>query len=887
MLPRIGDGWAAGARSCEEGGSAWAVGRLAVFDPEVPVVRHDDVRLRWHRTTLDGRTAFYGEAGDGPPVVFLHGWGLTARSYARALPTLAATGARVIAPALPGFGRSEPLPGEYTFEKLANWVDELLEHVGVEEPAALVGHSFGGAVATATAWYHPDRAPGRRPRQLGGWLGLEDRDEGRAAARRPADLGLGVAAAGRVPPSRLPPGAAGRGPRRGRQRAGQPGRRLAGRRARPDRRPARRARDARRAGAAGVDPVGGGGHGRPRGDVPRHVRGGRRAGRHRPRRRPLLVARGSRGVRRAGHQLAVGAAHPDRPHRRPRPTRAATARARARATHRWTSPRERTGHLGAGRDPGGRRPGARGRRDRRRRCGRALRRRHAPGRARRRHRRQGGRRRRLRLVPLGPGRDGRRHQPRRRPGDARRRHHPCRRRAVRPDRRRGAHPRGTGPRPDPARARGRLRPAPRAAGVHRSPGSRPRPGGRPAGAPVRPPRGRHRRRARPGAPRRRGPAGHPARGGRDRAGDDGRRTGHRVWVLHDGQLVGVSARAVLLATGGCGGLYAATTNPAHATADGLALAAGVGAALRDLEFVQFHPTGLAVPGTWRFLLTEALRGAGATLHHPEHGGRFLPGPAPGRRARPAARGRQGDPGPARGPGVARRDPPQRGGVRPGVPDGPRRCPPPRVRPRQRAGAGHAGRALPGGWVRTDLHARTSVVGLYAAGEVASTGVHGANRMAGNSLSEALVFGARAATTIADELPAADLPLGAARTATDRTSVGEQDLGALRRELRRRMLEGAGPVRDAAGSRRSRGGWPRSPPRTPAADATRSSSATPSPLPGSSSGRHGSARSPGGATTARTTRRRTRPGPVSTSSSPGRPRGSALSGRPRGPRARGR
>jgi pimeloyl-ACP methyl ester carboxylesterase len=122
------------------------------------VARHPDVRLRWHRTTLDGRLAVYGEAGDGPPVVFLHGWGLSARSYAQALPLIAAGGARVIAPALPGFGRSDALPGEYTFEKLANWVDELLEHVGVEEPAALVGHSFGGGVATATAWYHEQRA---------------------------------------------------------------------------------------------------------------------------------------------------------------------------------------------------------------------------------------------------------------------------------------------------------------------------------------------------------------------------------------------------------------------------------------------------------------------------------------------------------------------------------------------------------------------------------------------------------------------------------------------------------------------------------------------------------------------------------------------------------
>lgn len=125
---------------------------------EVLVARKPDDRLRWHRTTLDGRTAVYGEAGDGPPVVFLHGWGLTARSYAKALPMIAATGARVLAPALPGFGRSDALPGEYTFEKLARWVDALLEHADVDEPAAFVGHSFGGGVATATAWHYPDRA---------------------------------------------------------------------------------------------------------------------------------------------------------------------------------------------------------------------------------------------------------------------------------------------------------------------------------------------------------------------------------------------------------------------------------------------------------------------------------------------------------------------------------------------------------------------------------------------------------------------------------------------------------------------------------------------------------------------------------------------------------
>lgn len=123
--------------------------------PRVPQDRRHDVR--WHRTTLDGRVAFYGEAGDGPPVVFLHGWGLSARSYAKAWPRVVRAGARVVAPALPGFGKSDPLPGELTFEKLAHWTDQLLDHLGVDEPAFLVGHSFGGGVATATAWHHPER----------------------------------------------------------------------------------------------------------------------------------------------------------------------------------------------------------------------------------------------------------------------------------------------------------------------------------------------------------------------------------------------------------------------------------------------------------------------------------------------------------------------------------------------------------------------------------------------------------------------------------------------------------------------------------------------------------------------------------------------------------
>lgn len=90
-------------------------------------------------------------------MVFLHGWGVSSRAYAKLLPSLADAGARVIAPALPGFGKSDPLPGRLTWERLANWLDELLEHAAVDQPAFLVGHSLGGGVATMTAWHHPHR----------------------------------------------------------------------------------------------------------------------------------------------------------------------------------------------------------------------------------------------------------------------------------------------------------------------------------------------------------------------------------------------------------------------------------------------------------------------------------------------------------------------------------------------------------------------------------------------------------------------------------------------------------------------------------------------------------------------------------------------------------
>ena len=216
---------------------------------------------------------------------------------------------------------------------------------------------------------------------------------------------------------------------------------------------------------------------------------------------------------------------------------------------------------------------------------------------------------------------------------------------------------------------------------------------------------------------------------------------------HDGDdLRECEAAAVLLATGGAGQVYSDTTNPAIATGDGICLAWRAEARVADLEFVQFHPTALAVPGAPRFLLSEALRGEGAWLVNAD-GERFMPryeraGELASRdlvsRAIVKEVARTGNPvylsmqhlDPAwvhqRFPTIAAachaagfdlaHDP---------IPVGP------------------AAHYLMGG-VETDIWGRTTLSGLYAAGEVACTGVHGANRLASNSLLEGLVFGARAA-----------------------------------------------------------------------------------------------------------------------------------------------
>ena len=229
---------------------------------------------------------------------------------------------------------------------------------------------------------------------------------------------------------------------------------------------------------------------------------------------------------------------------------------------------------------------------------------------------------------------------------------------------------------------------------------------------------------------------------------DGACVGAR-YLQDDGSIGEAYAGAVLLATGGAGHVFRETTNPPVATGDGVAMAFRAGAAVADLEFVQFHPTALSVEGQPRFLLSEALRGEGARLLN--HLGepfmsRYEPGgdlAARDRVSRGIARERQRTGAPVF-LSLQHLDPNYVHERFPLISEACRRAGLDLAR--DPVPVGPAAHYVMGG-VQTDLDGRTTIRGLFAAGEVACTGVHGANRLASNSLLEGLVFGARAGRAI--------------------------------------------------------------------------------------------------------------------------------------------
>ena len=226
----------------------------------------------------------------------------------------------------------------------------------------------------------------------------------------------------------------------------------------------------------------------------------------------------------------------------------------------------------------------------------------------------------------------------------------------------------------------------------------------------------------------------------------------------DGATREVRAAATLLATGGAGQVFRETTNPAVATGDGIALAFHAGARVADLEFVQFHPTALNRAGAPRFLISEALRGEGARLVN-DRGDGFMTRYHPDGDLAPrdvVARGIARESEETGGPvflTLTHLDPDY---VRRRFPTITAMCAQIGLDlARDRIPVGPAAHYIMGG-VETDEWTRTSVPGLYAAGEVACTGVHGANRLASNSLLEGLVFGARAALAMQQPARAAAL-----------------------------------------------------------------------------------------------------------------------------------
>ena len=284
----------------------------------------------------------------------------------------------------------------------------------------------------------------------------------------------------------------------------------------------------------------------------------------------------------------------------------------------------------------------------------------------------------------------------------------------------------------------------------------------------------------------------------------GRAAGITLHVMGEGQPGGVGAvraRAVVLATGGLGQVFSATTNPEVSTGDGVALALRAGAEVADLEFVQFHPTvlwlGAGATGQ-QPLISEAVRGEGA--HLVDHTGeRFMRGRHDLAELAPRDVVAKGIMNRMRETGAPHM---LLDGRHLGAATWESRFPTilaacrhhgidPVTEPIPVVPAAH----YASGGVRTDLHGATSVPGLYACGEVACTGVHGANRLASNSLLEGLVFADRIATAVQHELPPVAPHTG---VGPDAQSGGTLLDAAARGEIQRIMTSYVGVLRGAEG-----------------------------------------------------------------------------------------
>lgn len=270
-----------------------------------------------------------------------------------------------------------------------------------------------------------------------------------------------------------------------------------------------------------------------------------------------------------------------------------------------------------------------------------------------------------------------------------------------------------------------------------------------------------------------------------------------VHAARDGEILTILGRGVVLATGGLGALYEHTTNPPAATGDGFALALGAGARLHDLHYIQFHPTALYSPHGERFLVSEAVRGEGGVLEDP-NGEEFVDHPLGSLAPRDVVARETWSMMERTGSPCAYLDTTGRSAqwLEERFPAIHARCSSEGIdMTRQPIPVVPAAHYTCGG-VETDLSGRTSLRGLWAAGEVASTGLHGSNRLASTSLLEGLVFGWRAGEDAAHSpapvpdrhpsKPPATIPEGAPEEAWQR--------------LRRVVWRAAGLVRSAHGLR---------------------------------------------------------------------------------------